>query len=80
MDTITLNRDEQQTVLAQLKASSPKIAFFVGSGASKKSYSREEMEDHVESLDEVGVEFIRTQMELLRAFKTGEFQQILASV
>jgi|GEM_PF-1053709 len=77
MTTQTLSQEEQTVVLAQLKAASPRIEFFIGTGSGKKSFTKQEMIEHVKNLDEVGKEFIKTQMELLRAFKTGEFQQIL---
>jgi hypothetical protein len=77
MTTATFGQVEQSTVLAQLKAASPRIEFFVGSADAKKSYSKQEMIQHVETLDAVGKEFIRTQMEFLRSIKTGELQQIL---
>jgi len=77
MTTTTLSQEEQSIVLAQLKAASPRIEFFVGTPGSKKSYSKQEMIQHVETLDAVGKEFIRTQMEFLRSIKSGEFQKIL---
>ena len=77
MTTRTLGQEEQSIVLAQLKAASPRIEFFIGTPGTKKSYSKKDMIEHVKNMDEVGAEFIKTQMELLRAFKTGEFQKIL---
>ena len=77
MPDTTVIRDEQNVVLAQLKATSPGLEFFIGANDEKKAYSKDEMIVHVQHLDEVGKEFIHTQMELLRAFRTGEFQAIL---
>ncbi len=62
MITQTLSQEEQTVVLAQLKAASPRIEFFIGAGDEKKSYTKQEMIEHVKNLDEVGKEFIKTQM------------------
>jgi hypothetical protein len=75
-DVIT---QEQEVVLAQLGAASPELHFFVGTSEGTKSYTKKELIKHVGQLDEVGCEFIKTQMEFLRSFQNGEIADILAS-
>jgi hypothetical protein len=69
--------EEKAIVLAQLLSLNPSLSFSVGAGESK-TYSKSEIIKHVEALDEVGKEFVKTQMDFLRAMKTGDIYKVIA--
>jgi phosphopantothenoylcysteine synthetase/decarboxylase len=69
---------EQELVLAQLSEASPRLKFFVGGANGTEMYTRKQLLEHVEALDEIGKEFIRTQIEFLQSFKEGELTEVLS--
>jgi hypothetical protein len=62
----------------QLEAATSNLKFFVGTATGTKTYTREELLKHVRALDEIGLEFIKTQMDFLRSFRTGEMTDLLS--
>ena len=65
-------------VLAQLKAASPTLNFYVGDESGhKKMFTRKEMIDHVTSYDAVGKQFVQTQVDFMKALQNGDFQKVL---
>jgi len=73
---MTVNEEEKAIVLAQLLAASPELSLSIGS-ASAKTYSKDEITKHVEALDEIGREFIKTQMEFMRAMSSGDLYKAI---
>jgi len=63
-----ISQQERDLVLARLEIISPEIHFSSGSGAT---YSRNEMLDLVRAGDSAGNDFIKMQMEFMRAIKDG---------
>ncbi len=62
--------------IAHLEVLSPEIHFSSGSG--EVNISRDDMIKHVQNGDDIGKEFIKTQLEFLRAFKDPNFMNRLA--
>ena len=60
---------EKELVIARLEVLFPEFCF--ASGNSFKSFSRDEMIAEVKQGSETGKEFVRIEMEFLRAFKDG---------
>ncbi len=70
-------KKEKRIVIARLELISQDLHF--SDGNEDKAYSRNEMIELIEKDDEVGVEFVKTELEFLRAFKSGELiQQLVA--
>lgn len=72
-------QQQVDVVLAQLKAASPTLKFYVGDEASreKRMFTKSEMIEHVSSFDAVGKEFVQTQIDFMTALKNGDLQKIL---
>lgn len=64
---------EKELVIARLGTASPDLHF--SDGENMKSYSRDDMVKLIREDNKVGLEFIRTELEFLRALKSGEFMQ-----
>lgn len=60
---------ERDIVIARLETTKPELYFT--DGDNLVSYSRDEIISHIEQNDEVGKEFVRTELEFLRALKDG---------
>lgn len=71
---------EKKIVLEQLFASNPKMKLSVGTPTGIQTYTRKQIIEHVEQMDEVGVEYIKTQMDYLRSHKTGEIYSLLDEI
>lgn len=69
---------EKVIVLAQLQAAGSGLNFSIG-GDSTKTYTKKEIVMHVEELDSIGKEFIKTQMEFMRAIKSGELAKVIST-
>ncbi|MFZ3055040.1 MAG: hypothetical protein WA091_03630 [Minisyncoccales bacterium] len=69
---------EKELVIARLEVLLPELCFASGDGF--KSFSRDEMIQEVEQGSEEGKEFIRIEMEFLRAFKDGSLIKRLNEV
>lgn len=72
--------EEQQLVIAQLNIASASLRLYVLGPDGNEKYTRDELIKHVKDLDDIGREFIRTQMELMRSIKTGEIADILGKL
>ncbi len=76
IDKNTLKQKEIELVIARLEIISPKVYFSSGGGGT--SISRDDMIKHVKSGDKIGKEFVKTDLEFLRALKNGKLlNQIL---
>jgi hypothetical protein len=67
---------ERDLVLYQLLSSDPNLKLSVG-GDEAKSYSRDQIIEHVRELDEVGQDYVDTQMNFMRAVSSGEMFNML---
>ena len=73
-----LKDNEIALVLYRLETLSPKVYFSSGSGGN--NISRDDMIKHINNRDEIGEEFVKTDIEFLRAFKNGKLlKQIIAA-
>ena len=70
-----ISEKEQELIIARLEVLSPELHF--SSGNSNENISRDEMIEHVMNGDEVGNEYVKTELEFLRAIKTGELYERL---
>jgi hypothetical protein len=71
---------EKELILAQLLASSPQLKLSVGTSEGMKTYTRDQIIEHVKQLDNVGQEYVKTQMDFMRSLKTGEIYSLLADI
>ena len=69
---------EKELIIARLELVSSKLYFFEGS--ENKSYSRDEMINLIRQDNPIGLEFVKTEFEFLRALKNGELLRKLNSV
>jgi hypothetical protein len=60
---------EKELVIARLEVLFPNICF--SSGADFKDFSRDDIIKEIRNNSNEGKEFVKTQMEFLRAFKDG---------
>jgi hypothetical protein len=60
--------DEKQLVMARLETLPSNIGVAVGSDGN---YTKEQLLEHVDQEDEIGVQFIDLDLQFLRALKTG---------
>jgi hypothetical protein len=76
MSTADIIQKEKELVISRVLASSPNLRFSVGDG-NYETLTREELIEHVERFDEIGKGFVKSQMEFLRAIKSGELLKTL---
>lgn len=69
---------EKELVLARLEVLSPDLHFSVG--ASSESYSRDEIIKQIHENTDVGLDFIKVELEFLRAIKDGSLISSLATI
>ena len=62
---------EQELVLFQLLSTDPNLKLLVGAN-NAETYNREQIIEHVQELDDVGRDYIETQMNFMRAVSSGE--------
>ncbi len=60
---------ERELVIARLEVISPELHFSVGN--SSQTYTRDQVISHIKEDDEIGKEFVKTELEFLRALKSG---------
>jgi hypothetical protein len=79
MDKKSILQQQVDVVLAQLKAASPTLKFYVGdeSNGEKKLFTKTELIQHVTLLDDIGKEFLETQVAFMTALQNGDFQKVL---
>ena len=63
-------RKERELVIKRLETISPELHF--SSGAIFQNFSRDEIITEIQKGTAVGQEFVKTEMEFLRAFKDGK--------
>ena len=68
-------KTEREIVLARLEVLLPDICF--ASGSDFKSYSRDMIIEEIKKNSEIGKDFIKTEMEFLRALKNGNLTKRL---
>ena len=68
---------EKELVIARLEVVSPNLHFFEGN--DDKSYSRNDMIKFIKDDNPIGLDFVKTEIEFLRAWKTGEMMKTLNS-
>ena len=74
---MSISQQEKELVLARLEVLSPELHFSVGS--SKESFSRNEMIKQINENTDIGNDFIKVELEFLRAFKNGSLMSNLAT-
>ena len=67
---------ERDLVITQLSGASPGLKLFIG----ENSYNRNQIIEHVRNLDEMGREFVATQINYLHAWTSGEMEQTLRAM
>lgn len=73
-----ISEKEKELVVARLEVLYPEYCF--ASGAGMRSYSRDEMISEIERGSTVGMEYVKVDMEFLRAFKNGTLLKKLNEV
>ena len=66
---------EKELVIARLEVLFPEYCFASGDGS--KNFSRDEMIQEIKQGSEAGIEFVKIDMEFLRALKNGTLIKIL---
>ena len=74
---INIAQKEKELVLARLEVLSPELHFSVG--ANSESFSRNEMIKQINDNTEVGKDFIKVELEFLRAFRDGSLMNNLVT-
>lgn len=74
---VTIAQKEKELVLARLEVLSPELHFSVG--ADSESFSRNEMIQQIHNNTEVGKDFIKVELEFLRAFRDGSLMNKLVT-
>ncbi len=70
-------RKERELVIMRLEIISPQLHF--SSGPSFQNFSRDEIIAQIKEGTEAGSEFVKTEMEFLRALKGGKFLKSLTA-
>ncbi len=68
-------KKERELVIARLEVMSPELHF--SSGHSFQNFSRDEIIAQIKEGTNVGAEFVKTEMEFLRALKDGKLLKSL---
>ena len=66
---MNISQKEKELVLARLEVLSPELHFSVG--ADSENFSRNEMVEQINEDTEIGKDFVKVELEFLRAFKDG---------
>ena len=69
-------KKEQELVIARLEIMSNELHF---SSGNSSTLSRDEMIKCIKNNDEIGLEFVKTEIEFLQAIKNGELMKVLLS-
>ncbi len=69
-------KKECEIVIARLEILSPEIHF---SSGNSDTLSRDEMIESIEKADRIGIEFVKTQLEFMRALGNGELMKVLVN-
>ena len=73
MDEKKISHKERELVIARLQIISGDLYF--SDGDNGNAYSRDDMIGLIEKGDKVGLEFVRTELEFLRALKSGDIMR-----
>ena len=73
----TFSEKERELIIARLEVASPELHF--SSGDSSKTYSRNEIIQHVKDADTVGNAFVKIELDFLRALKNGTLMNQLVT-
>ena len=73
-----ISQKERELIIARLEIASPELHF--SSGDDSKTYSRDEIIEHIKQEDKVGDTFIKIEFEFLRALKNGTLMNQLITV
>jgi uncharacterized protein YpiB (UPF0302 family) len=65
---------ERELVIARLEVVSSELCF---SSGNNKTITRDEAIEHIRAGDEIGKEFVKVELEFLRALKNGELMKRL---
>ena len=71
---------EQSIVLHQLFATNPNLKLSVGGDDGMVTLTRDEIISHVEEMDEFGQKYIKSQMDFMRSFSSGEVYSVLEKI
>ena len=72
------SKKERELIIARIEILSPELHF--SSGENSKTYSRDEIIAQIKDNDEVGKEFVKTELEFLRALRDGELIRRLVEI
>lgn len=70
------SKRKRDIIIARIEILSPELHF--SSGKNSKTYSRDEIIEHIKNNDAVGKEFVKTELEFLRALRDGTLISRLA--
>ena len=68
---------EKELVIARLEVLSPELHFSVGSDS--ESFSRDEIIKQINENTEIGMDFLKVELEFLRAIKDGSLMNSLVT-
>lgn len=71
-----LGKEVKELVLWRLNTHVPK--HFKLSVGGKGTFSKEELKEHIEKEDEIGLAFVNIQMNFIKALTSGKFSKMLA--
>lgn len=77
MENNSITQKEKELVIARLEVVSPELSFYVG--GEDKSFSKQDLIEEINKDTNVGKEFIKTQLEFLRAMKDGSLMKVLVA-
>ena len=77
MGNNSTEQKEKKLVIARLEVVSPELSFYVG--GQDQSFSKNDLIDEIKRDTDIGKDFIKTQLEFLRAMKDGSLMKILVA-
>lgn len=66
---------ERKIIIARLEVADEELCF--SSGGNSQTFSRDQLIQHIKDNDAVGKEFVKTEMEFLRAMGNGDLLNTL---
>jgi hypothetical protein len=77
MENNETKQKEKELIIARLDIVSPELSFYVGGG--DKSFSKKDLIEEINKDTDIGKEFIKIQLEFLRAMKDGSLMKVLVA-
>ena len=77
MGANSITQKEKELVIARLEVVFPELSFFVG--GQDQSFSKEDLINEIKRDTDIGKDFIKTQLEFLRAIKDGSLMKVLVA-